>query len=108
VGGYAPWPINRIDQVPPWNLGVRLQTGRENRRIADQRVRCRFRIMSTKNTITVVLLWISVIVWSIWFGGTIYQMLVIEPIWSDSLPQSLYGFFKGTSWNHNVLHFFGP
>jgi hypothetical protein len=64
--------------------------------------------MSTKNTVTVILLWISVIVWSIWFGGTIYQMLVIVPIWSDSLPQSLYAFFKGTSWNHNIQHFFGP
>jgi hypothetical protein len=64
--------------------------------------------MSTKNTVTVILLWISVIVWSIWLGGTIYQMLVIVPIWSDSLPQSLYTFFKGTSWNHNILRFFGP
>jgi hypothetical protein len=64
--------------------------------------------MSTKNTVTVILLWISVIVWGIWFGGTIYQMLVIVPIWSDSLPQSVYAFFKGTSWNHNILYFFGP
>jgi hypothetical protein len=64
--------------------------------------------MSTKNTLTVVLLWICVIVWSIWVGGTVYQMLVIVPIWSDSLPQSLYAFFKGTSWNHNIVRFFGP
>ena len=65
-------------------------------------------ILSKKDTLTLILLWICVIVWGIWFGGTIYQMVVIVPIWSDSLPQSLYAFFKGTSWNHNVLHFFGP
>jgi hypothetical protein len=64
--------------------------------------------MSTNNRVTVLLLWISVIVWSIWFGGTIYQMLVIVPIWGDSLPDSLHAFFKGTSYNHNILHFFGP
>jgi len=64
--------------------------------------------MSTNNTVTVILLWISVIVWSIWFGGTIYQMLVIVPIWSDALPESLHTFFKGTSFNQNIVHFFGP
>ena len=64
--------------------------------------------MRTNNTVTVVLLWISVIVWSIWFGGTIYQMLVVVPIWSDSLPESLHAFFRGTSYNHNIYHFFGP
>ena len=58
--------------------------------------------MSTNNTVTVVLLWISVIVWSIWFGGTIYQMLVVVPIWSDSLPESLHAFFRDTSYNHNI------
>jgi len=64
--------------------------------------------MNTNNTVTLILLWISVIVWSIWLGGTIYQMLVIVPIWSDSLPESLHAFFKGTSFNHNIWYFFGP
>jgi len=64
--------------------------------------------MSINNIVTTALLWISVIVWSIWFGGTIYQMLVIVPIWSDSLPESLHAFFKGTSFNQNIVHFFGP
>jgi hypothetical protein len=67
-----------------------------------------FRILSKNNTITLILLWIAVIVWSIWFGGTIYQMLVIVPIWGDSLPESLHAFFRGTSYNHNIGHFFGP
>jgi hypothetical protein len=35
-------------------------------------------------------------------------MVVIVPIWSDSLPESVYTFFRGTSFNQNILHFFGP
>jgi hypothetical protein len=64
--------------------------------------------MEARTNITTALLWLSVIVWSIWVGGTIYQMIVIVPIWGDSLPESLHSFFSQTSYNQNVLNFFGP
>jgi hypothetical protein len=64
--------------------------------------------MTTRNLITLVLLWISVLSWSVYVGGTIYQMVVIDPIWSASPPESLRAFFKGTSFLQNILNFFGP
>jgi hypothetical protein len=64
--------------------------------------------MATRNVITVVLLWISVLSWSIWVGGTVYQMLVIVPMWSGSLPESLHTFLNATNFTHYVLRFFGP
>ena len=64
--------------------------------------------MTTRNLITLVLLWISVLSWSVYVGGTIYQMVVIDPIWNASPPESLRAFFKGTSFLQNILNFFGP
>jgi hypothetical protein len=64
--------------------------------------------MTTRNVITLVLLWISVLSWSVYVGGTIYQMVVIVPIWNASPPDSLRAFFKGTSFLQNILNFFGP
>jgi hypothetical protein len=54
------------------------------------------------------LLWYSVFAWGTWFGGTLYQMLVIVPMWSASPPESVYSFFLGTDYNRTILHFFGP
>jgi hypothetical protein len=34
--------------------------------------------------------------------------LVIVPIRNDSRPESLQAFFKGTSFNQNILRFVGP
>ncbi|MGA9246728.1 MAG: anthrone oxygenase family protein [Candidatus Acidiferrales bacterium] len=64
--------------------------------------------MTTRNVITLVLLWISVLSWSVYVGGTIYQMVVIDPIWNASLPESLGAFFKGTNFLQNIVNFFGP
>lgn len=64
--------------------------------------------MTIRDTITLILLWVSVLSWSIWIGGTIYQMLVIVPIWSAALPESLRAFFTGTNFNRTILRFFGP
>ena len=54
-----------------------------------------------------VLLWWSVISIGIWMGGTVYMMLVINPMWNAS-PESVEAFFGGTSFTDHILNFFGP
>ncbi len=53
------------------------------------------------------LLWYNVISLSIWFGGTIYQMLVIVPLWSVDPPDSVRSFFIGTEYRNSISNFFG-
>lgn len=55
-----------------------------------------------------VLLWYNVLSLGIWLGGTVYQMLVIVPLWSAAPPESVRTFFGGTAYNRTILHFFGP
>jgi uncharacterized membrane protein len=64
--------------------------------------------LTTRDTITLVFLWIAVLSWGIWIGGTIYQMMVIVPMWSASPPESLRGFLTRTDFLHHVVKFFGP
>jgi uncharacterized membrane protein len=64
--------------------------------------------MKTRNRIAQVLLWLAVLGLSIWFGGTLYQMLVIVPLWSESPPESVRAFFLGTRYNETIWNFFGP
>lgn len=45
---------------------------------------------------------------STWVGGTLYQMLVIVPMWSASPPESVRTFFRGTDYNALIFRFFGP
>jgi hypothetical protein len=55
-----------------------------------------------------LLLWYVIFAWASWLGGTLYQMLVIVPMWSASPPESVRAFFRGTPFNRNIRHFFGP
>jgi len=55
-----------------------------------------------------VLLWYSVLAWGTWFGGTLYQMLVVVPMWSAAPPESVREFFGGTSYMAHIFNFFGP
>jgi hypothetical protein len=64
--------------------------------------------MPIRNQILVIFLWLSVIALSTWIGGTLYQMLVIVPIWSASPPESVRSFFHGTDYNRLIFRFFGP
>jgi uncharacterized membrane protein len=64
--------------------------------------------MKIRNRITQVLLWFAVLGFSTWFGGTLYQMLVIVPLWSESPPESVRAFFLGTRYNETIWNFFGP
>jgi len=53
------------------------------------------------------LLWYNVLSMSIWFGGTIYQMLVIVPLWSAAPPDSVRSFFTETEYTRTIGNFFG-
>jgi hypothetical protein len=66
------------------------------------------RSIMARNRIAEVLLWLAVLGLSIWFGGTLYQMLVIVPMWSASPPESVRAFFLGTRYNETIWNFFGP
>lgn len=55
-----------------------------------------------------IALWISVIGMAAWFGGTLYQMLVVVPMWSASPPESVKKFFLETTYNQTIWNFFGP
>jgi hypothetical protein len=61
----------------------------------------------SRGVVLLVSLWIAVILMAIWLGGTVYQMVVIVPLWTDSLPESLSSFMHGTNFGHAVLNFFG-
>src|SRR5438477_7872761 len=52
-------------------------------------------------------LWIAILLMAIWIGGTVYQMIVIVPLWTASLPESLSSFMHGTDFGHTVFNFFG-
>lgn len=64
--------------------------------------------MGIRDRILVGLLWLAVITLTTWVGGTLYQMLVIVPLWSSSPPDSVREFFQGTDYNRTIYHFFGP
>jgi uncharacterized membrane protein len=61
-----------------------------------------------RNRILMICLWLCVLGLSTWVGGTLYQMLVIVPIWSASPPESVRAFFQGTEYNRTIFQFFGP
>ena len=64
--------------------------------------------MSIRDKALNLLLWYAIFAWGIWLGGTVYQMVVVVPMWSASPPESVRAFFQGTSYNHTIFHFFGP
>ena len=64
--------------------------------------------MTTRDRIFVALLWLAVLMQATWVGGTLYQMLVVVPLWNESPPTSVEAFFRGTDYNRTIFHFFGP
>jgi hypothetical protein len=53
-------------------------------------------------------LWLSVVGFALWVGGTLFHMVVIVPLWSANPPESVVDFFQGTNFTRTVLNFFGP
>ncbi len=45
---------------------------------------------------------------ALWAGGTLYQMVVVVPMWNHSPPESVTAFFEGTRYNETIWNFFGP
>lgn len=64
--------------------------------------------MLNRELLVKILLWYNVLSLAIWVGGTVYQMLVIVPMWSAAPPESVTAFFKGTSFMTTIYNFFGP
>ena len=64
--------------------------------------------MSIRDRALNFFLWYAVFAWGTWLGGTLYQMLVIVPMWSVSPPESVIEFFEGTEYNRTIFYFFGP
>jgi hypothetical protein len=59
-------------------------------------------------TLLQLTLWYCVVAWSTWFGGTLYQMLVVVPMWSENPPASVQAFFGRTRYPRTIRRFFGP
>lgn len=64
--------------------------------------------MTLRERILLISLWLSVLALTTWVGGTLYQMVVIVPLWSSAPPESVRAFFQGTEWNRTIVNFFGP
>jgi hypothetical protein len=48
---------------------------------------------SWRATLTQACLWIAVLVYAVALGGNVFQMIVVDPIWSGSPPASLQTYF---------------
>lgn len=55
-----------------------------------------------------ILLFISMVAWSLWFGGLIYEMVVVIPLWSSSLPQSVIEWNSRPQYVTNPTAFHAP
>src|SRR5581483_7600099 len=54
-----------------------------------------------------ILLWYNVLSLAIWFGGTLFQMLVVVPLWSARPPETVRRFFTETRYTATINNFFG-
>jgi len=61
-----------------------------------------------KNYFARILLWIAVITWGFWLGGLIYEMIVIVPLWSANLPQSVIEWNSRPNFVMNPTKFYLP
>jgi len=55
-----------------------------------------------------VLLWYNVLSLAVWAGGTLFQMLVVVPLWSAQPPDTVRFFFRETRYTTTINNFFGP
>ena len=55
-----------------------------------------------------VLLWYNVLSLAVWGGGTLFQMLVVVPLWSAHPPDTVRFFFTETRYTTTINNFFGP
>lgn len=55
-----------------------------------------------------IIIFISTVAWSLWFGGLIYEMVVVLPLWSSSLPQSVIEWNARPGYVTNPTAFHAP
>lgn len=60
------------------------------------------------NSISRILLWLAVIAWGFWLGGLIYEMVVITPLWSANLPNSVLEWNARPDFVVNPTRFYLP
>ena len=60
------------------------------------------------NFVARILLWIIVAAWGFWLGGLIYEMVVILPLWSANLPQSVLEWNSRPNFIVNPTRFYIP
>ena len=53
-------------------------------------------------------LWCAVISLGLWVGGTLFHILVVQPLWTGNPPASVNFFFTQTKFNETIWNFFGP
>lgn len=53
-------------------------------------------VRSVRRSVSNTCLWLAVLTMAISVGGNVFQMVVIDPIWSASPPESVRAFFVGT------------
>jgi hypothetical protein len=62
----------------------------------------------TRKAIARALLWLSVINAAIWIGGTVFMMLVFNPLWTASPPESVRSYWVDARFYDTIFNFFGP
>ncbi len=60
------------------------------------------------NKIGQIFLWITVVAWGFWLGGLIYEMVVIMPLWSANLPNSVIEWNARPNFIVNPTRFYIP
>lgn len=53
-------------------------------------------------------LWLAVINGAIWLGGTVFMMLVLNPLWTASPPASVRSYWVDARLYDTIFNFFGP
>jgi len=52
-----------------------------------------------------ICLWLAILAMAISVGGNVFQMVVIDPVWSASPPESVHAFFSGTPFYEAIRRF---
>jgi Domain of unknown function (DUF1772) len=55
-----------------------------------------------------IMLWLAVVAWALWFGGLVYEMVVIMPLWSTNLPNSVLEWNSRPNFVINPTRFYLP
>jgi hypothetical protein len=60
---------------------------------------------SLRSSAANICLWLAILTMAVSVGGNVFQMVVIDPIWSASPPESVRAFFSGTPFLDAIRRF---